>query len=344
MSKQSLINVSLVLTRSETPLPISLSLGQLFDLLGFDPWITMTATFVIPAISLIGIILKTSCTWIFFREKFKNPVFFYYRLLCLVYAIHLAYTIPFGLLVSPQYFPQINTYLSSFYLIYYLDILCFLFHFEETLQMAILLTRMKIISPFVNTLFSFKPWVISLTFFLIFFFTDIFAVFALKVDSFGTYSYYDSLNDLKQNGTFYYFTPSDFTTNLFGRIVFGITILVVNLFLSIIVGITFNGASVHLYRSYVKERRKKVEAYNNTQVAYTSNLNQAWTSIDTEIQVFVMPQALEKGLTQKEINEYKAEKNMFLIALTLSMMSIVSRVILICVTIYFLILFLAFSF
>ena len=151
MSNQSLINSTLTST-SEPP-----SLDQLLDALGFDLWKSIIATFIIPTTSFLGIIFCSLSAWIFTNKKFHDPVFFYYRLLCIVYIIHLIHNIPRGLLDSPRYFPQMNTYLSSIYLIYCTNVSSFLFHFEETLQMAILLTRMKIYNSFVNRHFSAKP-------------------------------------------------------------------------------------------------------------------------------------------------------------------------------------------
>jgi hypothetical protein len=110
------------------------SLDQLLDMLGFEKWEILTATFALPTISFKGILLCTLSAWIFFREKFKDPVFFYYRLLCLVYIIHLAHNIPAGLFYSPQYFPQISTYITSIYQIYYRFTAILFLHFEETPQ------------------------------------------------------------------------------------------------------------------------------------------------------------------------------------------------------------------
>ena len=143
MSNQSEINSS--------------SLNQLLDSLGFDPWKTIISSFVLPAISFLGLILCSISAWIFFHKKFKDPVFYYYRLLCLVYIIHLMHNIPRGILFSPRYLHNINTYISSLFLMYYSSLSYFLFHFEETLQMAILLTRMKIYNSFVKKHFSSKP-------------------------------------------------------------------------------------------------------------------------------------------------------------------------------------------
>ena len=107
-------------------------------------WKTITAQFVIPSFGLIGVILCSFSLWIFSRKNFKDPVFFYYRFLCIISIIYFMHTIPFGFLFSPRYFPQMNTYLATLFNIYFSSLTWFLFHFQETLQMAILLTRMKI--------------------------------------------------------------------------------------------------------------------------------------------------------------------------------------------------------
>ncbi len=172
------------------------------DSLGFDPWKTITATFVIPSISLIGIFFCSLSAWIFFQKKFKDPVFFYYRLLCIVYIIHLVHIIPFGLIFLPRYFTKINTYFTSLFNIYFSCFINFLYHFEETLQMAILLTRMKIYNSFVNKHFSSKPWVISLALFLTCFCIDIITPFSFKVESVGKYFYFES-DGSKIMSTFY---------------------------------------------------------------------------------------------------------------------------------------------
>ena len=93
------------------------SLDQLLDTLEFTEWEIITSTFVLTSISLVGIVLCALSACIFFQPKFKDPVFYYYRLLCTVYIIHLAHYIPRGLLSTPRYFPQINTFFTSIYII-----------------------------------------------------------------------------------------------------------------------------------------------------------------------------------------------------------------------------------
>lgn len=98
-------------------------------------------------------------------------------------------------------------------------------------------------------------------------------------------------------------------------------------FLPTIVGITLNIVSLSLYRTYVKERREKQEKYSRAKFNKNINENQATTSIE----VTTGP---KKVLTQKEINETKAESNMFKMALTLCSISTLSRFLIIFSYIY----------
>jgi hypothetical protein len=318
---------------TSSPMPM-LSLDQLLDSLGFDLWKTISATFVIPSFSLIGAILCLLSLWIFFKKKFKDPVFFYYRLLCIVYIIHLLHTIIFGFLFSPRYFPRMNTYFSSIYLIYYSALTNFLFHFQETLQIAILLTRMKIYNSFVNKHFSAKPWVISFSFFLTCLFINVpTSLLAVKVDSMGTFYYNDDTSNSSQQtmDELYYLTASKFSFTIYGQILFALILVFLNLFLSLLVGIILNVVSVSQYRSYVRDRREKDEAYSRVNYDKKSNTE------DVEIQVVVVAVVSRpKVLTQKEKNENKSEKNMFQMALSLCSISIVSRFLICFVVVYFL--------
>ena len=96
-------------------------------------------------------------------------------------------------------------------------------------------------------------------------------------------------------------------------------VLFLNLFLSVLVGIVLNIVSVNLYRSYIRERRKRVKGYTR------ASLNQ--TNSELDIQVVVVPKS--KKLSRKEEDENKAESNMFRMALTLCSLSILSRILII---------------
>ena len=110
------------------------TLDELLDSLGFSQWLIVSKSIVLPFIGFVGLILCSVSAYIFFQRKFVDPVFFYYRLLCIAYIIHLLLSIPEGIVFSPRYFPQIiNTYYSSIYTVIYWPTITFLFHFEDLL-------------------------------------------------------------------------------------------------------------------------------------------------------------------------------------------------------------------
>ena len=157
---------------------------ELLDSLGFDLVKTILATFILPIISILGTVLCLLSFWIFSQRRFVDPIFFFYKLLCIVYVIHLVHNIPYGIIFAPRYFPYMNTYLSAIYQIYYNVMTNFLYHFEDTLQMGILMTRIKIFSPFVKRYFSASPQLISLAFFFTCILIDLPVAFSFKITLF----------------------------------------------------------------------------------------------------------------------------------------------------------------
>jgi len=95
------------------------------------------------------------------------------------------------------------------------------------------------------------------------------------------------------------------------------------------------------YKLYLKERRSKAEAHSSSRAVITNQINlSAMTSNSAEIQQVRLEEASasrRRGLTNKEINENRAEKNMFYMALILSCITLVSRVLIILCVVYFLI-------
>jgi hypothetical protein len=282
---------------------ITLSLDELLDSLGFDHWKTLVASFVFPTISLIGTCLCSLSAWIFYQSHFTSNVFFYYRLLCIVYIVHLIHNIPHGLLFSFRYFANtknMNTYASSIFQIYYGFVTTFLFHYEDVLQMGILLDRIKIFSPFVKKHFTASPQKASLAFLLTCLLIDVPVFFRYKISPFGTYYYLDS-NNQKQITTFYHLNSSVFSMTSFGKSVLIFTVLFLNQLLTLLVGILLNILSVYKFKKYLQFKR---HIKHETQ--------QQQSEVDRE-------------LSQKELDEFKAEKNMFIMALFLCTLSILSR-------------------
>ncbi len=309
-------NLSLTMNKTEVANFTSsmMSLDEILASFGFDAYKVAMVTFILPGINLIGIVFCTLSAIIFFRKKFVHSSFFYYRLLCIVYIVHLAHNIPRGLVCfSPKYFPQMNSYWSAVYQIYYGFTSALLFHFEDTIQMGILLDRIRVFSGFVKRNFTSSPKTVSLAFFVTCFFINLPFTFNFKVTSFGAYFYFDSHGTMQSN-TFYYYYTSDFSGTFFGSLFVAFTFLFLNMFLSLFVGIILNIVSVYVYHSYIKQRKIEDETLR---VAWVSNSEDMVNS-----RVSTLPRQF---LTLREVNERKIERNLFFMALTLCSISILSR-------------------
>jgi hypothetical protein len=291
-----------------------MSINILLDTLGFSQWKTVIASFALPTISLLSICLCSLSLYIFNRKRFTDSVFFYYRLLCLVYILHLLMTIPYGILFSPRYISSLNTYQCSIYHIVYAVISSFLFHYCDTLQMAILLARAKLFSPYVERKFNGTPQRISLIFFVVCFLIDFPFAFSFQVKPFGTF------NTTEQNvtATFYFAGSSDFSVSPFGKILLGFTTFLLNLFLSLVVGVILNIYSLNQFKSYAVKRRLEVE-----ELQVSSRYNKPTIFRECE-QIY-----------QKLKIERQIEKNMFYMALSLCSISIQSRVFIMFAYVYF---------
>ena len=138
----------------------NMTLDELLDSLGFKSWLIIASTFVLPIINIFGLIFCSISAWIFFQKKFKDPIFFYYRVLTFVFIIHLLHNIPYCLFFSPKYFASLNTYVISIYQTYYSWMSNALFLCEDALQTCILLTKMKTFNKLLKKHFTASPKII----------------------------------------------------------------------------------------------------------------------------------------------------------------------------------------
>jgi hypothetical protein len=235
-----------------------LLLNKLLDQLGFEQWQVTLNTFILSLVNFLGIIFCSFSLWIFLRPSFADPVFFYYKLLCFIYFLHLLHNIPFVILQTPFYFPWVDMYAVCVFKNYYSFMSAILFHYEDVLQMGILLHKMKQFSPFVKRHFRASPQLISLAFFLTCLLIDLPLLFGSIITSLGDYYYIDS-NGVKQTGTFYFFKRSDFSQTIFGQILLGFTSFFLNLFLSFFVGVILNISAYIKYKLHVDMRKREVE-------------------------------------------------------------------------------------
>jgi hypothetical protein len=293
------------------------SFYELLNSWGFYPYKEVIATYVLPVINILGVVFCSLSLFIFWKKTFAHPSFFYYRLLCLVYIIHLAHNIPRGILYSPRYFPKINTYLNSWYQVYYSYISASLFQYEDLLQIGILLDRITMFSSWVKKYFA--PWTprkVSFSFFIACFLFNLPYGFSLEVISLGDTYHIDESNGSKFTFTLYFFDRSAFSKSPIGMILIGFTSIIINLILTLVFGITLNIVSVYFYNSYLKQRTLRNYALRKS-VADSSTL------------------ASRQEFTSIERCNHKAERNMFFMALTLCSLFIFSRFIFFCLYVCF---------
>ena len=242
-----------------TNLTTEISLERLLDSLGFKSWLTITTTFVLPVINFLGLIFCLASAWVFFQRKFKDQIFFYYRLLTLVYIAHLIHNILFCILYSPRYFYYLDSYWIAVFDIYY-DLMSYvLLHYGDVIQICILLTRMKKFNQFLKKYFTLSPKIISLLLVFVCLIIDFSIPFTFKIVSFGDYVYSD-LNGAKKKGSFYFPTTSEFAKSFIGQVIIIITFFGMSHFVCLIVGVTLIVISFIQYRQYLdKKKAEEIE-------------------------------------------------------------------------------------
>ncbi len=204
-------------TTSSTLPPINVLMAKL----GFQPWQAIIMTFILPPINFMSSVLCSFSLWIFFRSSFSDPIYYYYKLLCFINVLNSLHNIPNCFSLWPLYFPWINSYVTSVFSIYYYFLSIFYFHFEDVIQMIILLHKMKVFSPFVRKHFTASPKFISLSLFLTCLCIDVPFIFGFEVWSYGDYYYVDS-NGVKRTASFYYLISSEFSQTFFGQILLAV--------------------------------------------------------------------------------------------------------------------------
>ena len=300
----------------------NITLDELLALLGYQTWESISCLFLLPPLSAIGIVTNSISALIFFRSKFTDPIFFYYRLLSLVYIVSSLISTPGGFCFSPLFLSKIDTFVCASYSQVYSPCVSLLFHYASVLEILILLTRMKLFSTFIKKHFSLSPEMISLLSFIICLIINLPLGFIFKVDSLGDYYYYDS-EGTKKVGTFYNILNSEFATSLIGQLSLLVSYLM-NILFTLIVGIILNISSIVQYKSHLKKLKAEALALQ------IKTSNQPLTSSSENL-----PVEYQTILKKKERNQRKIENNMFYLAITLCFISIISRIILTVAYAYF---------
>jgi hypothetical protein len=142
-------NSSTTPSLSFPPLPIDVLLSYA----GFLPFESITYVFALPLVGSLGSILCLISVFIFFRasspgKEFSNePVYVYFKVIAIIYLIHLLALIPHGFCftASAIYLPHIDVQTCILFQLVYLPISNLFFHYTGVLELIIVLDRMKVI-------------------------------------------------------------------------------------------------------------------------------------------------------------------------------------------------------
>ena len=294
------------------------TLDELLEQLGYSTWKILVTAFALPTFNICGIIICSISACVFFKRKFSQSVFFYYRLLSLVYIFHLIHNLLYSIFFSPYYFSRFNTYAIATYLVYCRFMSNLLFHFEDVLQIAILLTRWKKFNPFIEKHFTSSPKRISMMLFITCLLIDLPVLSAFKISSFGEYVYYDS-GGFKKKAAFYYPTSSEFAKSFLGKLITSVSYFLLNTLLSMIVGVALNVISFIQFKNRFGEWRSHVDELEKQSVSFNSKTNKACIKLKSRV----------------KINTHQAEKKMLYMIIIICSISIVSRGIFMIFHVYF---------
>ena len=290
-----------------TTFKIENSLDELLNSLGFERWEEYLNKFVLPPLNMLGVLTSSISAWILFkRNTFTDPIFLYFRIISLFYAFISLINIPSLLCFSPRFYPSKIlhlTYACSAYQVFYFSIIAFLIHFCSVLDICILLNRMKIFNATIARRFSLSPKIVCLLFFVVCLVINLPLDFTFKIKSLGNYSYFDS-EGVMRNATLYYYGSTSFALSSLGIVISDINYLTSIVF-TLIVCVVLNIISVLQYKSYLRQKRQRVEEMRMKSSRPASDIQDI----------------------QKERRERRAENKMLYMALTLSSISVLYRVV-----------------
>jgi hypothetical protein len=224
----------------------------------------------------------------------------------MVYCLSCLHNVPEGVLFSPRYFPDMNTYVSAVYQIYYAFMGNLLFHFQECLQISVLLMRMSILSKILEKHFKpLSPMYVSLTLFVVCLLINIETAFTSKIVVLGEYV----TTGNSSLSLVYDFANTDFVSSQLGSIIQTFTYFFLNIFCTLIVGITLNIVSFVQYKVYLSDKKRFINSGIQQQNAQSETI------------------------TLSKLR--KSEKSMLFMIITLCSISIVSSIVFILCAMYF---------
>jgi hypothetical protein len=130
--------------------PPLLPIEVLLSMAGFLPFSLITFQFVMPSVGCVGSLFCMLSVYVFFRayasgKGFNNePVYVYFKVIAIIYLIHLLALIPHGFCFTAYYFPQMDVQACILFQLVYIPFSNVFFHYTGILELIIVLDRMKV--------------------------------------------------------------------------------------------------------------------------------------------------------------------------------------------------------
>ena len=245
---------------------LNLTIDQYLDIIGSYKVFDILYMFVSSSLTAFLSILCLLSIWIFFKKDFNDSFYIYYRILSINSFIHELLAIGYSLCFSPRLVPYEYQYNCINYQFIFLPIHIFFHNYSTLIEIGILLDRLKIFSKTIKKCVKLKQKTISIILFLI----------SLLIGTGGGFIYSpgeivwynqeidDNSTIVYERKSFYFLSPSEFSSSPFGSIFIVAYSLIINIPVLIVL-VFLNFTLIY----YVKKHLKKYKIqFNNQRVSH----------------------------------------------------------------------------
>jgi hypothetical protein len=232
----------------------------------------------------------------------------------------LAFAIPYGVCFTPTYFPSMDSYSCSITECAYIAYSNFSLHFVAILEIVVLLERIKIMNPYLKKHFKITPQkMVPIIFFPCLLFNSIFSL-AIFPDVGGDFIYYDS-NGVERVNTYWFVNSSPLVQSSIGSICM-IVFYFIRDVLTLITTLILNIVTLIELNNYFKKRNAIFRRSNLVNALSTHS------PIDSSTPT--------TGALNHNAREKAMAKSQIKLVLIMCLISVVTRVISVLSSIYYL--------
>jgi hypothetical protein len=140
-------SASTIATPIDPALILNLTLNEYLDqIFGNVQFIDDLYTYVMTTMNVIASYFNLVSIYIFFRKEFKKPVYNYFRILSINSFVHTFFGFFYALSYSPRYVPYNYQLLADWFQMIYIPFHYFFYYHSSMTEIAILLDRLKMLN------------------------------------------------------------------------------------------------------------------------------------------------------------------------------------------------------